>query len=136
MVNLLFEPAIASSSFVRRDMERLQGTWHFFAGTREAQLLITGNHFTIRFKNGETYGGTFTIDPARKPRAIDLQITEGPDRHKGKVALAIYAIDGDRLIWSPARPGDSERPTFFPHNEDTDHLCIVFQREQLRQTGS
>jgi uncharacterized protein (TIGR03067 family) len=113
------------------DHGRLQGTWDFFAGPREAQLIIAGSHFTIRFRNGDVYLGTFTLGTTDRPKTMDMLIAEGPERHKGQPSLAIYALDGDRLIWCPARPGAADRPRHFPSREDREPLCIVFQRQKM-----
>jgi uncharacterized protein (TIGR03067 family) len=110
MATLLLDPDLFKESAARKDKESLQGTWEFVAGIREAQLLIAGDHFTVRFKTGEIYVGTYHLDPSRKPKAMDLAISEGPERHRGKTALAIYDLDGDHLIWCPAEPGGRDRP--------------------------
>ena len=78
METLLHDPDMVRGEAARRDRERLQGVWDFFSGHREAQLLIQGEHFTVRFKNGPIYMGTFTLDPTRKPKTIDMVITDGP----------------------------------------------------------
>jgi uncharacterized protein (TIGR03067 family) len=129
-VEKALDPLEARQEVVRRDRERLQGAWSFVSGKREAQLLIAGDHFTMRFKNGDIYVGTFAVDPTHKPRAMDLTIHDGPERYKGKIALAIYEFDGDHLIWCPADPTREDRPRAFPPDEDPDHLCIVFRREK------
>jgi uncharacterized protein (TIGR03067 family) len=84
---------------------------------------------SFTFKNGSIYLGTFRLDPTRKPKAMDMLITEGPD-YQGQTALAIYALDGDHLIWCPAKPGTAERFKYFPPEEDKEHLCVVFHREK------
>jgi uncharacterized protein (TIGR03067 family) len=112
------------------DHGRLQGTWDFFAGPREAQLIVTGDQFTIRFRNGEVYQGTFILGPTERPKTLDMVITEGPERHRGQKSLGIYAFDGDRLIWSTGKPGSTQRPRFFPAREDREPLCIVFRRQK------
>jgi len=132
MEMLVLDPDAALEVAARKDKERLQGTWNFVSGLRQAQLLIAGDHFTVKFGNGDIYLGTFSLDPIRKPRAMDLVVQEGPDKHKGKTSLAIYEIDGDHLIWSPGEPGTGVRHKAFPPAEDTKHLCIVFQREKHR----
>ena len=130
METLAQDPDIVRGEAARRDRDRLQGVWNFFSGQREAQLLIQGEHFTVRFKNGPVYTGTFTLDPTRKPKAIDMAITDGPEKHKGKVSLGIYALDGNNLIWCPSDPGSAERLSAFPADDDMKHLCIVFHREK------
>lgn len=114
----------------RKDRERLQGVWSFVSGQREAQLLVSGEHFTMRFRNGDIYVGTFTLDPTHRPRAMDLHIQEGPEQYRGKRALAIYEFDGDHLIWCPGEPGKEDRLRAFPPAGDRDHLCIIFRREK------
>jgi uncharacterized protein (TIGR03067 family) len=134
MDTLLLDPDLFKEAAARKDKEALQGTWNFVSGLREAQLLIAGDHFTVRFTTGEIYVGTYHLDPARKPRAMDLVISEGPERHRGKTALAIYELDGDHLIWCPAEPGVGDRLRAFPPEADTRHLCLVFRRDRPRPT--
>jgi len=127
MVAMLVEDNVLTD-LARREQEKLQGRWLFVAGAREADLLIMGNLFTVRFRNGESYRGKFTLDPTHRPKGMDMRITEGPERHHGKIARAIYALDGKHLIWCPNKPGLDDPLPFFPPPGDTEHLCIVFRR--------
>ena len=120
----------AREEAARRDRERLQGTWTFVSGKREAQLLISGDHFTMRFRNGDIYVGTFTLDPTSRPRAMDMLIQDGPEPHRGKTSLAIYQFDGHHLIWAPAEPGKGERGRAFPPGDDRERLCVIFRRQR------
>lgn len=114
----------------RREQEKLQGRWFFVSGIREAELLIVGNLYTVRFANGEVYRGRFTIDPMHKTKIMDMRVIEGPQRHQGKVSRAIYTIDGKHLLWCPNKPGAEEPLPFFPPPGDQEHLCIVFRRAE------
>jgi uncharacterized protein (TIGR03067 family) len=116
----------------RAECERLQGTWNFVSGTREAQLVIDGEQFTVRFKNGDAYRGTFALDPIARPKRMDMTVEEGPERHRGKTARCIYALDGSRLLWASGRPGADEAPKFFPPPEDKEHAHIVFERPKRK----
>jgi len=40
-----------------------------------------------------TYKGTFSIDPGKNPKTIDIKFTEGPE--KGNTSLGIYELDGE-----------------------------------------
>ena len=131
MESVLLDVGAAREEAGRRDREKLQGVWNYVSGARQAQLLVAGDHFTIRFGNGDIYVGTFRLDPTSKPRAMDLLVREGPERHKGKTALAIYEFDGDHLIWCPADPG-RPRLRAFPPNNDPTQLCLVFRKEKKR----
>ncbi len=116
----------------RKDRDRLQGVWTFVSGKREAELLITGNRYTMRFRNGDLYVGRFTVDPTNKPRAMDMVIEEGPEPYRGKVAMAIYEFDGDHLLWCPGKPDRGERLRAFPPDDDREHLFIIFRRQKSR----
>lgn len=126
----------AREEAARRDRDRIQGGWTFLTGKREAQLLISGEHFTMRFRNGDIYVGTYTIDAMARPKAMDMTITEGPEPHRGKTALAIYEFDGDHLIWCPAEPGSEERHRTFPGQDTVGQLCIIFRREKASAQGT
>ena len=122
------DPARHREEAARRDRRRLQGAWSFLSGGRRADLFVAGDHFTVHFRSGDIYVGTFRLDPTARPRAMDLLIREGPARHRGKLARAIYEFDGDHLLWCPGEPGSPARPRAFPPGNDPTHLCIVFRR--------
>ena len=113
----------------RKDRDRLQGAWAFVSGRREARLLFVGDHFIVSFTGGDVYVGTFCVDPTQTPRAIDVTITEGPTRHRGKTSLGIYELTEEHLIWCPSDPGTEDRLSAFPPAEDARHLCLVFRKE-------
>lgn len=114
------------------ECERLQGVWQFVSGSREAQLIVSGAHFTVQFKNGDTYLGTFTLDPLARPKRLDMEIVEGPERHRGKTARCIYALDGHRLLWAANKPGEDDAPTHFPPPGDKEHAHIIFERAKKK----
>jgi uncharacterized protein (TIGR03067 family) len=132
MDTLLLDLDLAREAAICKDKERLQGTWNYVSGIRAAQMLIAGEHFTVKFANGDIYLGVYTLDPTAKPKMMDMTIQEGPDKHRGKTSLVIYELDGEHLIWCPAEPGTGNRRAAFPPDDDTQHLCIVFRREKAR----
>lgn len=122
-------PVVAEAeSELHADLERLQGTWVTAVGRCEAELLVAGRLFTFRFRDGDVYMGAFWLDPTHAPRAMDMRIDEGPGRHRGKVALCVYELDGDQLRWCPTEPGTTKRLKGFPAEDDLDHLSLVFRR--------
>jgi uncharacterized protein (TIGR03067 family) len=129
-VDLVIDPDGVREDAARKDRERLQGVWSFVSGRREAELLISGDHFTMRFRTGDVYVGRYTVDPTHKPRAMDLLIEEGPEGYRGKTARAIYELDSDYLLWCPSSPGREDRPRAFPPDDDREHLCIIFRRQK------
>lgn len=85
------------------DRERLQGTWVVVSAEMKGQpfevlkgskIVFSGE--TVTFKAKEQEGkGTFAIDPAAKPRAIDLS-KSGEDGKK-ETDAGVYQLDGDEL---------------------------------------
>lgn len=129
-MNALLHDAGLKEAAAARDRERLQGVWNFVTGRRKVQLVINGDQYTIRFNNGDVYVGTFDLDPTKKPKAMDMTITEGPDKHKGLVAHCIYALDGEHLVWCPGEPGAGERPNAIPGTDSQKVLCVVLRRDK------
>ena len=133
MNSLLLDADALKETAALKEKELLRGAWEFVSGIREAQLFVAGDHFTMRFTNGDIYVGTFELDPTKEPRWIDMTVHEGPTRHKGKTSLGIYELTGDHLIWCPGEPGTDVRPHGFPRRGDKSQLCVVFVRERPRR---
>ena len=122
---------------VAEEMEKFQGTWRQIAHERdgvadppkergwEPRVTFTGDTFVVTLADGSTpIKGTFKVDPTREPKALDLTDTFGADA--GKTFLAIYALEGDRLIFCAA-DARQERPTDFRTQPGQD--LRVSQRE-------
>ena len=120
----------------KKEMARLEGAWSMVSGTADGQSLpepsVKGGKRVAR--DGVTtitLGGTvffkakFTIDPARKPKAIDYTMTEGPT--KGQTHLGIYELDGDTVKFCFASPG-KERPQDFTTKEGSGRTLSVWKR--------
>jgi uncharacterized protein (TIGR03067 family) len=110
------------------DLEALQGVWFSVAGRREAEMLVSGTHFAVRFADGDIYIGEFELDLLSTPRTMAMRVREGPARHKGKTALCIYELADDGLRWCAGSPGRTERLTAFPAADAAEHLFLVFRR--------
>jgi uncharacterized protein (TIGR03067 family) len=93
----------------KKDKAALQGRWQIVGAAEEGkaettknlkkvELVIKGDQLTLD-KDGDKLETSFTIDAAKKPRAIDLKLGNGPA--KGQVLEALYELDGDtlRLCW-------------------------------------
>jgi uncharacterized protein (TIGR03067 family) len=88
---------------VKDEIAKLQGTWAFVSVEMDgkktdpnlvkgSKIVIKGDNFTA-ISGGATYKGTFKVDVAKKPKTLDINFTEGPE--KGNTSLAIYELDGD-----------------------------------------
>jgi uncharacterized protein (TIGR03067 family) len=115
--------AKSRSDAVAREMEKFQGTWRQIAHERdgvpdppdergwEPRVTFAGDTFVVTLADRTTaIKGTFRLDPTQEPKAVDWTDTFGPDA--GKTFLAIYSLEGDRLVFCAAAEGH-ERPTEF-----------------------
>jgi len=110
------------------DLDRLQGVWSTISGRRRAELLVSGQHLTVHFSDGDIYMGSFTLGTSGRLTTLDVRVEEGPSRHRGLPVLCICELDGDTLRWCNASPGETARPTAF--DEHNPHLlCLMLRRE-------
>jgi uncharacterized protein (TIGR03067 family) len=97
------------------DLQQLQGTWRAVRVetgggpvpaevARRLRYRFEGGRVTLLEGERATGAGTVTVHPAATPKAIDVEMTEGPG--SGQVARGIYEIVGDclRLCIGPERP--------------------------------
>jgi uncharacterized protein (TIGR03067 family) len=117
------------------ELEQLQGAWASVAGPRSANLLVAGTHFTFEFLDGEIYMGTFFLDTEADPKQMDMLIEEGPNEHKGQIALCIFHVEGSVLRWCPTKPGSDRRLTGFPSVTDDRYNSLVFRQVRSPRRG-
>lgn len=120
----------------KKDLAALEGDWELVSGERDGQaipedIVKTGKRES---KNGETtvtingqllMKAKYTVDPSKKPKAIDYDIVDG--RAKGMKQLGIYEIDGDTVKFCFAGP-DKDRPTGFAAKEGSGHTYSVWKK--------
>jgi hypothetical protein len=110
------------------DLQRLQGVWVAQTGRRPATFIVSGNHFTIFFLDGDIYMGRFDLGLTGLPLSLDFHIEEGPPRHKGQLARCYYEVNGDHLLWCTGGPGGQDDVTEFPSPDDPRYLTLMFRR--------
>ena len=71
--------------------------------------------------------GTYTIDPATKPKSMTITGTEGPN--KGKTFPAIYQLNGDTLRICYDLSG-AKRPTEFQSVAGTKLYLVTYNRKK------
>ena len=59
------------------------------------KLVVEGDKYAVTVGKSPLDKGTTKIDPAAKPKTMDIIGTDGPN--KGKTFLAIYELNGDTL---------------------------------------
>eukprot|EP00456_Euglypha_rotunda_P022562 TRINITY_DN18_c0_g1_i2.p1 TRINITY_DN18_c0_g1~~TRINITY_DN18_c0_g1_i2.p1 ORF type:complete len:467 (+),score=65.15 TRINITY_DN18_c0_g1_i2:573-1973(+) len=65
----------------------------------ELRWVVKGKEITWTNKSGEEVRASYTIDPAKRPKQIDLTFLSGPD--KGETCLGIYQRDDldENILW-------------------------------------
>ena len=137
----LFLAAQAGEDAAKKDKEKLQGTWKPVSiksvGAPLPEEIVKG--WTLKITNdehtvtiSEDLGGgkgrmsltkfTFTLDPAKKPKAIDFVST-----HNGDKSAGIYSLEGDTLKICARKPGQ-ERPTRFESEKGSGVSLQVYKR--------
>ena len=71
---------------------------------------------------------SFTADPSKKPREMDVKPNGGP--HKGKIVKVIYKLDGDHLLICYDYEKPENRPTAFESKDGTSVLLVIYKREK------
>ena len=112
----------AKDEAIKKDRKKYEGTW------RVVSLEVDGNKlpeedakkftvvneadgkWAIEVEGKVIARGTSEIDPTKKPKAVDLTVTEGDN--KGQTVLGIYEFEDDTRKVCLGRPGE-ERPTEF-----------------------
>jgi uncharacterized protein (TIGR03067 family) len=135
---LVLAGAATAQDEAKKEMAKLEGEWSMVSGAASGQELPedavkTGKRVARDGETTITIGGQvylkakFSIDPTKKPKAIDYTMTEGPT--KGKTHLGIYELDGDTVKFCFAAPG-KERPTEFTAKEGSGHTLSVWKRDK------
>lgn len=123
---------------IQEELERFRGEWRQIGYERdgvkepldeehgwEPRTTFTDSEFVVTLADGSIpIRGTYRIDPAQRPKAVDWTDTIGEDA--GQTLLAIYSLEEDVLTFCAAYPG-LDRPTEFRTRPG--QVLRVFQRE-------
>jgi uncharacterized protein (TIGR03067 family) len=116
----------------KTDKDKLQGPWQAVSGEKRGQpvadnlvqnykVTFTGDKIKLSTID-DSPEGTYTLDPAKKPKTIDITIS---DRER---AIGIYEVDGDTLKLCMVEDKDgNERPTEFAGKGKA--ILIEFKRQ-------
>jgi uncharacterized protein (TIGR03067 family) len=135
---LLLVGAGAAQDATKKEMSQLEGDWSMVSGEANGmampqETVKTGKRTakdgetTITFGEQLYFKAKYTIDPTKKPKAIDYMMTEGPT--KGKTHLGIYELEGDTVKFCFAAPG-KDRPTEFTAKEGSQRTLSVWKRDK------
>jgi uncharacterized protein (TIGR03067 family) len=122
----------------RTDLDRLQGAWVLVSMETEGHdvaaedfkdwtAVYEQNRITLRAGERVRRRGIVTLDPGRKPKAINTWDQDGP--YEDQTVPGIYELEGDTLKLCFARPGQ-ERPKEFTTKSGAAFLVCVYKRQK------
>lgn len=120
----------------RTDLEKLQGYWKATNAARadpeaankkikELRLVFTEKTVSFEWVGQATYEAKYRLDPAKKPKTIDITFITGPD--EGKTWHGIYELEGRTLKVCYSR-GDTKRPTQLAAKPQAGRYLLTLQR--------
>jgi uncharacterized protein (TIGR03067 family) len=123
---------------IKKEMAKLEGEWSMVSGEidgtampkeylKDAKRVAKDGETTVTIAGRTFMKAKFTVDPTKKPKAIDYVFTEGPN--KDMKSLGIYEIDGDTVKFCFAKPG-KDRPADFTTKEGSERTLSVWKREK------
>jgi uncharacterized protein (TIGR03067 family) len=92
---------------------------------KSGKRVLKDGELTVTFDGKVYFKAKITIDPRKKVKTMDYEMTEGTT--KGKKHLGIYEIDGDTVKFCFAQP-DGERPTSFEAKEGSKNVLSTWKR--------
>ena len=137
VLTLVLTFALTARGGDAKDRDTVEGTW--LPATAELgekafpdevrktiKLVVKDDEYTVTVGQAVDQG-TVKLNPAAKPKELDITGTDGPN--KGRTFLAIYERDGDRLRICYDLSGQG-RPTEFETKEGTQLFLVTYTREK------
>jgi internalin A len=139
LIALLLAAEDPTDDAAKKEREKLAGTWKVISAERDGQpdkvskdavtTYAADGKFSVKFGDGSSGKGTYTLDPRKNPKAIDFTMDSDPD--EGKPHKGIYLLDGDTLKICRSDPG-KPRPKEFATKTDSGHVLFVLTREKAQ----
>ena len=134
-------PAERRDDPIQKQLQNLQGTWTVVFSeqngerrsdleeVRKMRLTIKGETWTLDFHNNvkDQRAATMKLDPAQKPKAVDLAFTNGLPT--GETIRAIYELKGDDLKFCFADES-KQRPKNFDSKEGPGGRWLLVLKRQ------
>ena len=130
--------APAAPDEVKNDIQKMEGSWSVVEAVRggrkvpaedlgRMKVIIKGDSFAIASGGREGEKVTLVVDPARKPKAVDMFSDATKEK---RLSQGIYELDGQtlKLCW---RKEGGERPTEFSvKGDDRTTMLMILRREK------
>ena len=137
------EPAKDEKEAVKKELDKMQGEWSMVSGSadgtampeamlKEMKRVCKGDETTTTMAGQVYFKAKITIDPSKKPKTIDYQMTEGFT--KGKKQLGIYELDGDTFKSCFGKAG-GDRPKEFTSKPGDGRTLSVWKRDKKAETA-
>jgi uncharacterized protein (TIGR03067 family) len=141
LTGLLLGARSQSDDAVKKELEKFQGAWIATALESNGQkapedqiklyrITFTGDKYVEKVAEQTVEEGTQKLDPTKKPKTMDITITQGGQ--KGEMQLAIYEIEGDMLKICAAQAGSKDRPADFTAKAGSDRLLIILKKDKAK----
>ena len=132
-LSLVGSACAADPDAVKKELAKLEGTWQLksysvvgkaktAAELAKTTAVFEGGTITIKSEGRPPEKSEIALDPAAKPKAIDVRESKTAPAVKG-----IYELDGDKLKICARVPNQGERPTEFATEGDT-LVVMSFER--------
>ena len=119
------------------DAKTFEGKWAFTAMQMNGQkapaaalegvfLVVDGDKYKQTQGGMVVEEGTSKLFPDKKPKEIDLKITDGPQ--KGKTQLGIYKFEGDVATFCFSDADVKTRPKDFTAGEGSNEMLFVMKK--------
>ena len=123
---------------VKEEMKKFEGTWVCVSveqmgekapadAVKGIKAVVKGDKVTISQGDMVLDESTYTVDPTKKPKTMDITTTTGTD--KGKKSYAIYQLDGDKLLICMVE-NEKDRPKELATKKDSKGTLIEYKREK------
>lgn len=123
-----------------KELAPFQGTWTVESITKDGtavpdehtqRLVLVIKDDTRIIKDGDEVvsKATFTVDPSKSPKHMDITVSDGP--LAGKTLRGIYELKDGTLTICLALEGD-KRPTDLTAKEDSGRLLQVFKKSDAK----
>jgi uncharacterized protein (TIGR03067 family) len=134
---LLLTAQGANTDAIKQDLKKFRGTWVAVStaidGKKKSALdeqsfwIFDDDKLTSRLKDKPGSGGRVRLDPAKSPKAIDIDFTT-PEGVTGTL-VGIYQFNEDGTLWLAFDGRGVGRPASFSTTPGSGHRLIAFKKE-------